>query len=182
MRSSAVFVLALGAMVGCSTSGRGGTGGGSRDTGPILLMDSGTTRDSGPGGSRDSGPGGSRDAGPVTVRDSGPGGPRDSGPMTTGDGRIGSSCTSAADCREGMMPSCQTDFMGAISFPGGYCTSSCSGPGTCPAGSQCVDIFGSMFCGRTCTSDADCRAAEGYTCGTLPFGSDPTTYCLPPGA
>ena len=182
MRTGVFFVLALGAVgwVGCSTSGRGGTGGG-RDSGPIIVTDSGPRdRDTGPGGPRDSGPG-ARDSGPVSVRDSGPGG-RDGGPVMMGDGRIGDGCASAADCSEGSSPSCQMDFMGAISFPGGYCTSTCTGPGTCPAGSQCVDIFGTMFCGRTCSSDADCRASEGYSCGMLPFGSDPTMYCLPPGA
>jgi hypothetical protein len=143
--------------------------------GVIMFMDSGTPppRDSGTPGI---------DTGTPPPRDSGTP-PRDSGGMVTpGDGTIGSSCTGPADCTEGTSPMCVMNFMGFIAFPGGYCTSGCTGPGTCPAGAECIDIMGTMFCGATCTTAADCRSAEGYTCGMPPIGGDGMTmYCLPPG-
>lgn len=59
-KSMLTILVTLGALglVACDGGGRGGSGGGSRDSGPIVLMDSGPGRDSGPGGGRDTGPGG----------------------------------------------------------------------------------------------------------------------------
>jgi hypothetical protein len=65
--------------------------------------------------------------------------------------------------------------------PGGYCTSLCGATGApCPVGSACYpSVRGGELCGRTCTSDADCRTADGYVCDpgrkvcSLPFLASP---------
>ena len=61
--------------------------------------------------------------------------------------------------------------------PGGYCTSACGATGApCPAGSTCLpSVRGGEMCARTCASNADCRAEQGYVCDpgrkacSLPF-------------
>ncbi len=66
-------------------------------------------------------------------------------------------------------------------FPGGYCTHPCGATGTpCEAGSTCVPtVRGGEMCARSCTSDADCRADQGYACDPgrkacgLPFMAPP---------
>ncbi len=57
------------------------------------------------------------------------------------------------------------DGMLCFPTPGGYCTSFCSANGDpCPDGT-CMDTGrGGAVCARTCASDADCRASEGYAC------------------
>ena len=65
-------------------------------------------------------------------------------------------------------------------MPGGYCTAQC-GVGDCPDGSVCVPT-GRMgdLCAAACTTDADCRADQGYVCDPgrkaclLPFQASPT--------
>lgn len=65
-------------------------------------------------------------------------------------------------------------------MPGGYCTAQC-GVSDCPDGSVCVPT-GRMgdLCAAACTTDADCRADQGYVCDPgrkaclLPFQASPT--------
>lgn len=179
-----VALLAFAIVTGCSSSttppdtdgghsgtdlGPGHDGGPGTDGGPITF-DAGPGTDAGPG--VDLGPG----------RDGGPG--VDGGPMPTIMGSVGSACTMDSDCSMLSMPMCEMMVGGGgfgLTFPGGYCTQPCGGTGgaMCPMGSQCF-AFGTMgMCAKTCTSDADCRTAEGYTCMSPPFiGGGP--YCLPP--
>lgn len=110
------------------------------------------------------------------------------GGVPTVMGGIGSSCADAADCDAspaGAM--CITNLGGVAALPGGYCTAACtpaSGSTECGAGSECFTIgfggFGTSTCVKTCTTDAECRADEGYTCMAPPFGGGTTMYCLPP--
>ncbi|WP_426746867.1 adhesin [Myxococcus faecalis] len=57
----------------------------------------------------------------------------------------------------------------------GYCTETCSGEGSCPAGAECSDVPGQgSICLKTCTpGGSDCR--PGYTCETRPEGN----LCVP---
>lgn len=97
-------------------------------------------------------------------------------------GRPGAACTSAADCGitgspEGQTFDCLTDFQGAITFPGGYCTATCSGTQACPQGSTCL---GSLGCIDECTKDSDCRNAPQYRClplGQSKYGCFPAAQC-----
>ncbi len=109
----------------------------------------------------------------------------------TGDGTIGSACTSNADCTEVPGAMCWQNI-GNTPAPGGYCALSCyqdpnggSPPVDCGPHAVCdmSQMSGSTTitfaaCLRICTSDADCRTAEGYHCGMMVFGSG---YCIPPG-
>ncbi len=113
--------------------------------------------------------------------------PSDGG-IPTMTGGIGSGCTDAAGCSAspaGAM--CITNLGGAASLPGGYCTAACtagSGASECGAGSECFTVgfggFGTSTCVKTCTSDAECRTDDGYTCQPSPIGGGTTMYCLPP--
>ena len=44
---------------------------------------------------------------------------------------------------------------------------------TCGAGADCYSVgfggFGTAFCAKTCTTSAECREAEGYTCQAPPL-------------
>lgn len=100
-------------------------------------------------------------------------------PVDSGASTIGAPCTSDADC-DGPMAACITTSSQWGYFPGGYCTrilcgdwgDACTPDSTCQAhpghGPQCF---------RNCTSDADCRASEGYSCQPHPLVD--STYCLP---
>lgn len=74
--------------------------------------------------------------------------------------------------------------------PGGYCTSPCGATGApCPAGSTCLpSVRGGEMCARSCASDADCRADQGYVCDpgrkacSLPFMASPVLAACPAGA
>jgi hypothetical protein len=56
------------------------------------------------------------------------------------------------------------------------CLSFCGGTGTACGDGTCIETsLGGQFCAKTCSSDADCRASEGYVC-------DPTWHgCSLPG-
>ncbi|MCE9666861.1 adhesin [Myxococcus stipitatus] len=70
------------------------------------------------------------------------------------------------------LPSGQADY---DEWEDGYCTETCTGPGTCPIGSECADVPGQgKVCLKTCASGTgDCR--PGYSCSTLKEGD----VCLP---
>jgi len=68
---------------------------------------------------------------------------------------VGSACTSAADCADGA----------CLDLPSGYCTLEDCLNATCPAGSTCFQLSaGGSACFVDCTSPAQCRVSEGYTC------------------
>ncbi len=172
-------------LAACGESHTGTDDGGhsGHDSGGITLMDSGTP----PG--MDSGTPPGTDSGRPPGTDSGTPPETDSG-IPTRMGAVGSGCATDADCTEPAGATCMT-MVGsggfAYEFPGGYCTAECtagSGSSECGAGADCYSIgfggFGTAFCAKTCTSNADCRADEGYTCDAPPFGGGTTRYCLPP--
>ena len=79
-----------------------------------------------------------------------------------GSGEVGAACQISADCQGGLY--CETVF------EGGYCTQNCSGGTPCPLESECFCLGEDSnncdysICLRSCASDADCRADEGYVC------------------
>src|SRR5215472_3131706 len=81
-------------------------------------------------------------------------------------GRIGDACSGdpvdgtlvQGSCAAGEI--CEAETLG---YPGGYCSEICAGV-ACPDGSVCVAKKGVSQCKLLCAGDADCRAAEGYTC------------------
>lgn len=91
--------------------------------------------------------------------------------------KVGDSCTKNSEC-PGSEPQCATKVsLGfTLTFPGGYCTQLCSNS-MCPEGSKCLSFASYSSCLVPCTSNDECRTAEGYTCMAPLFGSK---YCLPP--
>lgn len=98
-------------------------------------------------------------------------------PTATAAGRVGDACrpdfaNPRSTCGAGQL---------CMPAPGGYCTGLCGATGApCPAGSACYpSVRGGELCGRTCTSDTDCRVEEGYICDpgrkvcSLPFLAAP---------
>ncbi len=103
-----------------------------------------------------------------------------------GNGITGDPCSDANQCGgiTNGTPACITNLLSFITFPGGYCSSqSCTVGTACDSGNGvCIDPTGMGFaaaCLQTCTSGTECRESEGYSCTTLPVGSDTQTYCLP---
>ncbi len=97
-------------------------------------------------------------------------------------GGLGDGCTGDWEC--GAVPSpmsyCAMDLLGFLSFPGGYCTASCSSDTECGPEGTCVDVWFDSLCLLDCDFSEDCRLDEGYDCMDLPFfGGGP--YCLPTG-
>ncbi len=121
------------------------------------------------------------------------------GGTTAGDGSVGSACAAKADCSAALGLDCvtviapvpQAGFPGKT-FPGGYCTKRCGQPdrddpspsetelsldcgpnATCLQSSQSTGQGGQVsmqMCVRTCTSNEDCRAKDGYVCLAGAFG------------
>ncbi|TNF31395.1 MAG: hypothetical protein EP329_12425 [Deltaproteobacteria bacterium] len=86
---------------------------------------------------------------------------------------VGSPCGDATDCAGAA--AC------LASFPGGYCGVIGCTPGSCPAGSVCVDVDGDPTCLRSCTSDASCGGTAGAErrCGILePVGGGTAGVCI----
>jgi hypothetical protein len=96
------------------------------------------------------------------------------------DGAVGAPCSTEADC--GAVPGpgvqCMHDLYGMLTFPGGYCTASCSDDAPCGAAGRCVGMMGWGQCLDPCTSPGECREAEGYTCAEIPYVTS-DTYCVP---
>lgn len=92
--------------------------------------------------------------------------------------KIGTACTSTVDCGSDPRSACLTEA--GDSYPGGYCgMEPCNDIDVCPPGSTCVAIGGeSPACFKACSTDADCRTADGYVCQlfgtTPPAGFGPT--------
>ena len=186
---TAVAALVL-AAPGCDDGGASDV-----DAGSTPRMDGSAPRDDGGGPGTDGGPaitdgGGGGEDGGASPSDGGTTPPTD-GSTPTRMGAVGSACDMDSDCTEPRGSTCMTMVgSGGFSyeFPGGYCTkegcTAGSGSAECGAGADCYSIgfggFGSTFCAKTCTSNADCRESEGYTCQSPPFGGGTTMYCLPP--
>ncbi|MDP9037443.1 MAG: hypothetical protein M3O50_21810 [Myxococcota bacterium] len=74
---------------------------------------------------------------------------------------VGDPCTQDNTCVTG---SCNAPDM--TGFTNGYCTYDCR-PGrlACPVKTSCIALNGDTpFCYKNCTSDTDCRTADGYIC------------------
>lgn len=73
-----------------------------------------------------------------------------------GDPNTGGTCSSAGDCDDPLM--CST------AIPGGYCTKTCTTPGStdgCPGGSICDSVSGiGNTCVKTCKVTADCGRSD----------------------
>jgi hypothetical protein len=101
-----------------------------------------------------------------------------------GEGVVGDPCTDASNCMgvpTGGRTCLITVPMGGgyeLNFPGGYCSGDCMGPGDCGPGGDCVDFWGYGVCLKSCTSDGECRTAEGYVCYSIPYVTT-ETYCVP---
>lgn len=185
LRTSSMTVGAL--ALALAVAGCGGGESTGDDAGGGGDVDAGGGGDAG-GGDVDAGGGGDVDAGGGGDVDAST--PPTDGGTPTRMGAVGSACAMDGDCTEPPGSTCQTMVgMGGFSyeFPGGYCTHTCtagSGSSECGAGADCYSVgfggFGSAFCAKTCTSNADCRESEGYTCQMPPFGGGTMRYCLPP--
>jgi len=81
---------------------------------------------------------------------------------------VGDPCERSTDCElDCVLPS---DV-----YPGGLCTRWCGDDGSCPSGSQCVDLGGDLYCFRQCGTSDECR--EGWGCGSagacVPCATEP---------
>ncbi len=91
-------------------------------------------------------------------------------PLGTGAGicraTLGSGCATNGDCPAGLVCSTEFDTVWSATFPGGYCTTPCNGPGDCSIGSRCVSLPATdqMACVRDCDHVSDCRFNESYKC------------------
>jgi hypothetical protein len=92
--------------------------------------------------------------------------------------KIGTPCSSTVDCGSDSRAACQTPA--GDNYPGGYCfMEPCDDVQVCPPGGTCVSLGGERpGCFKSCATDADCRAAEGYICQlfitTPPTGFGPS--------
>ncbi len=102
-------------------------------------------------------------------------------PTETTGGIVGDPCYSTTQCSgvPGTGRTCLTSLMGYVTFPGGYCSASCTSAADCGPGAQCVNVsdLGS-YCLEQCTTAAQCRTAETYSCSAVPGASG--TFCIPP--
>ncbi|HWO21544.1 MAG TPA: sialidase family protein [Kofleriaceae bacterium] len=117
----------------------------------------------------------------------GAGDPGSSSAGAAGSGSGGAPAPAPPPIAGGIGDACKPDpanprgtcAVGQLCFPapGGYCTSPCGATGApCPAGSACLpSVRGPEMCARSCATDADCRADQGYICDpgrkacSLPF-------------
>lgn len=140
------------------------------------------------GDSSGPGPGGGAGGTSGTAGDSGAsGGSGGSGASASGGGagtaggskKIGEACTSDEQCTDPPDAECFTTIGGgpvpSVTFPGGYCSKACDSGGDsdqCGASGGCTtaSVAGGMssvqlsICTAPCSSDAECRTAEGYKC------------------
>ncbi len=84
-------------------------------------------------------------------------------PQETKNRTIGESCTENSHCRSLLcLPSGKR--LSGISFPHGYCSTSCEGKKACPANSYCASLGGSKLCLRTCSASNSCHNRKNYFC------------------
>jgi hypothetical protein len=77
------------------------------------------------------------------------------GHTSLGDGVTGDTCDAQTPCLGWCMRS----------MPGGYCTTPCSDADpACPADDVCIKEGDNSVCAAACSSDTDCREADGYVC------------------
>ncbi len=108
----------------------------------------------------------------------------DDDPEAPMGGLVGDPCAGIEECGGVSSPArlCNTDMLGYLLFPGGYCSADCTTSEDCGAGAVCVDLFGlGRFCMKSCTALADCRVAEAYECSSIP-GAHEGLVCMPPGS
>ncbi len=101
-------------------------------------------------------------------------------PDATG-GIVGDACYSATQCTgvPGAGRTCLTTLMGYITFPGGYCSATCTSAADCGTGAQCVNLMDlGQYCLKQCTSAAQCRTSASYTCTAV--SGAPGMFCIPP--
>ena len=65
-----------------------------------------------------------------------------------------------------------------VDFPNGYCSAECTGAEECGPGADCVNFGYLGLCFKRCSSDGECRSAEGYVCYPIPYVTD-IPYCVP---
>ena len=104
----------------------------------------------------------------------------DDGPEEPETGIVGDPCYTTAQCENvpGAGRLCMTSLMGYVTFPGGYCSASCTDDGDCGPQGDCVNLADlGNYCLKRCDMfGSDCRTAETYECTTL---MSEQTYCLP---
>jgi len=94
--------------------------------------------------------------------------------------KIGTQCNSTIDCGSNDRSACNT--AAGDNYPGGYCAMEpCDDVQVCPPGATCVALGGETpGCFKTCATDADCRAGEGYVCQLFvtmpPIGFGPSDH------
>ena len=96
-------------------------------------------------------------------------------------GLVGDACRRPWECDgvPGSGRTCLRDLFGYMTFPGGYCSASCTAGWECGPGGTCVSLYGmGNYCLKYCSTPFDCRISEGYECTTVDTGSP--TVCLPP--
>ncbi len=96
-------------------------------------------------------------------------------------GVVGDPCNHSAQC--GGVPGegrfCMTTLLGYCSYPGGYCSASCTSSAECGAGAECIDLVDlGWFCMKRCSTSAQCRTSESYQCQSVP--DNPGSYCMAP--
>jgi hypothetical protein len=98
-------------------------------------------------------------------------------PASVAAGHVGDACKPD---RANPQSTCAAGWL-CFPAPGGYCTMPCGSMGVaCGAGATCLpSVKGGEFCAKSCASDSDCRADQGYICDpqrkacSLPFLASP---------
>lgn len=109
----------------------------------------------------------------------------DAGPQGYEPGAVGAPCSDDHDCqldRESRTCFSESYFAPLLTLPKGYCGKLCdlTAATPCELGAVCVTIptFPPIpACFRGCTSDADCRVQDGYSCNK-PFTSTESVCSL----